>query len=177
MFGTKNVVLRSGVIKPSLLQWKISEISDWRLNILANWKPPIAYGALSIQYLETGDNFLPNGTVKFSSAPFVCKKQFFLWGIKWNGSFRCQFQEINRLSLQGAPGLVIFWSILQKREKRNTSKVIPCFPRNFQWEKLFHLLSYQNDRFFHSKGILKKCSWSLVCRIFNYEQTREHVYL
>ena len=36
---------------------------------------------------------------------------------------------------------------------RTTSETIPMFTKNFQWEEgLFHLLSHQNDWFFHTNG-------------------------
>ena len=88
--------------------------------------------------VKTGENFPQMEQHNFRALSICMAKQLFRLGIIMR--MVREYGSVQRYS--GHFG---------KNEKRRISLKLFLFPENFQWERLFHLLSHQNDRFFPFK--------------------------
>ena len=85
------------------------------------------------------------------------RQEFWINLNRFNGYISAFFGSLVGLALWAnrlvvANGTDILRSFREKQEKRNTSEGIPFFLKNFQWKGLFHFISHQNNRFFHTNG-------------------------
>ena len=116
---------------------------------------------------KTGDNFPPDVTVRMEKTVVSLWNQmerFFPLVILGNKTAYLNKEHGTRGGDRGKWFSNIPVIDFGKNGKRGLRlKLFLFFPKNFQWEGLFHLLSHQNDRFIHTNGKRSRSSLRFIC--------------